>query len=161
MTRHQIATQLGLPTKDHETRHSTPLVRVRPTSSIPQLHRRVEIPRTQDGVVPFRRLGPTARRTNTDPRFSRGRPDGVGHDFTALRFVDGGLPMQRPGEVGLGGETLLRLEVVEALLEEGTGGGGGACWSVGTGRLMDGGEEGGRLTGLPCILSSSDGAGRV
>ena len=30
--------------------------------------------------------------------------------------------MQRPGEVGLGGETLLRLEVVEALLEEGAGG---------------------------------------
>ena len=29
--------------------------------------------------------------------------------------------MQRPGEVGLGGESLLGLEVVEALLEEGAG----------------------------------------
>ena len=51
--------------------------------------------------------------------------------------------MQRPGEMGLGGETLLRLEVVEALLEEGAGGGG--CSLVGMTGTVEGKEE----TGLP------------
>ena len=89
------------------------------TSSTPNLHLRVEIASAQDGILP---CGPTSRLTNTDPRFSRGGFDGVAHDLAALRFVKGGLPMQRPGEVGLGGESLLGLEVVEALLEEGAGG---------------------------------------
>ena len=59
---------------------------------------------------------------NTDPRFFRGRLHGVAHNFASLGFMNHGLPMQRPGEMGLRGEALLGLEVVEALLKESTGG---------------------------------------
>ena len=44
--------------------------------------------------------------------------------------------MQRPGEVGLGGEGLLRLEVGEALLEEGAG---CVCWLVSGNEEAEGG----------------------
>ena len=102
---------------------------IRTTSSIPKLDLGVEIPRNWDSISLFIRRRRTSLRKNADPCFPRGRSKSVSHDLTVLRFVDERLPVQRSGDVGLGGERLLRLEVVEALLEEGAGGVRG--WLVG------------------------------
>ena len=60
-----------------------------------------------------------SRFADAEPCLFRGRFDGVAHCLAALGFVDEGLPVQGPGEMGLRGGGLLCLEVVEALQEEG------------------------------------------
>ena len=65
--------------------------------------------------MPFRLL-------DTHPRLLSGRFDSLAHDPTALGFINERLPVQRPGEMGVGGGGfVLGLEMVDALLEERAG----------------------------------------